>query len=108
VLLRRFDTAAWNDWKTFRNSYNIGVICRPAEGARAAEHASVGRAIVCRLGAGKGRMRTLAHDRAEISAPPAPPPVPQHRLSIARGVVVGILLGLLAWAFLGLLVWMLV
>jgi hypothetical protein len=51
-------------------------------------------------------MRNTARDRAELPAPPAHLPAPRDRLLTARGVLVGITLGLLAWVVLGLLLWM--
>jgi hypothetical protein len=59
-------------------------------------------------GPGRARMRTPAQNRAETTAPPARSPVPQQRLLAARGVLVGVILGLFAWACVGLLLWLLV
>jgi hypothetical protein len=51
-------------------------------------------------------MPNPAHNRAELRAPPAHRAAPRHRLSIARGVVVGVILGVTAWVFLGVLLWL--
>lgn len=51
------------------------------------------------------RMRTRAHNRAETTSPPARLPVPQHRQLTARGVLLGVILGLFVWVLLGLLLW---
>ena len=51
--------------------------------------------------------RTRAHNDMGPAAPPADAAAPQHRLLTARGVVVGVTLGVLAWMILGLLLWLL-
>jgi hypothetical protein len=52
-------------------------------------------------------MPNPAHNRADPPARPAEIPASRHRLSTARGVVVGVILGLLAWGLLGMLGWLL-
>ena len=104
VLQLHFDTALRINWITFRTSSNTTRsavwLKRPLPPSI---HMPAERPLA---GPGPERapkrapMRTRAHNQAESSAPPAPSPVSPQRLSRARGVVVGIFLGLLAWAFL--------
>jgi hypothetical protein len=54
----------------------------------------------------RARMRTRAHNQAEIPPPPVRSAAPQHRLVTARGVLLGVILGLLSWVLLGLLLWL--
>jgi hypothetical protein len=46
--------------------------------------------------------------QSRIAPPPAAVhrPALSHRLSTARGLVVGVLLGILAWVFIGMLAWL--